>query len=283
MSVVELNSWGEPLLYPHIADVLEAIARHGCRMRLQSNATLLTPRVSERLASQSGELQLSIDATGRLFEQLRVGARWDRVAAGVGRLVAACNRDELHVWLTPTVTRRSLPDLVPLLDWAAEIGLYGVNYRRYHPVPGLVEERPGDEEMAPVVEQIRERCERGRLPMTVMVDNEWIITRGRPWPARPGRAGTSYGNYPVPRRRSWSHPDYVCVAPLQYVEIGFDGEMFLCCRTQLGPKLGDATSLEAFAGAWFGEQYGAIRDSLRHDASAPRAIPQCDACVAAHV
>ena len=39
---VELNSQGDPLLYPHIERVLEVIAAYRCELKVQTNGTLFT-------------------------------------------------------------------------------------------------------------------------------------------------------------------------------------------------------------------------------------------------
>ena len=60
---VELNSQGDPLLYPQIERVLEAIAEYRCELKVQTNGTLFTrPRYR------------SADAASRNYQSL-VGCR----------------------------------------------------------------------------------------------------------------------------------------------------------------------------------------------------------------
>jgi hypothetical protein len=71
---------------------------------------------------------------------------------------------------------------------------------------------------------------------------------------------------------------FICVAPASYVEIGLEGQIAACCRSQDVP-LGSATSVEKFADAWFGANYARIRRSLTRDHGGTYALPNCEACV----
>jgi hypothetical protein len=85
----------------------------------------------------------------------------------------------------------------------------------------------------------------------------------------------------APREPAMSNADpaTICVAPEHYVEIGLDGQIAACCRAQ-DVTLGFATSPEAFAKAWFGPNYRAIRASLQRDATGRFPLPNCEACIA---
>src|SRR4051794_14979597 len=75
---VELNSQGDPLLYPHIERVLEVIAAHHCELKVQTNGTLFTDRVIDLLTQQVGIVNLSLDAVGHRFDEVRQGGIWTK-------------------------------------------------------------------------------------------------------------------------------------------------------------------------------------------------------------
>lgn len=87
-----------------------------------------------------------------------------------------------------------------------------------------------------------------------------------------------YANIPRRDDSPAGHPEYVCMAPVQNVEIDLDGCVCVCCRTQ-DRRLGNAMSVEAFADCWFGAEYEAIRASLRRDSATPPIIDTCRMCV----
>jgi hypothetical protein len=85
-------------------------------------------------------------------------------------------------------------------------------------------------------------------------------------------------NYPIDADQSGADRHFTCTAPNSYTEIGLDGQLAACCRSQESP-IGYATSVESFADAWFGENYQRIRRSLRRGATGPYPLPDCEGCV----
>jgi hypothetical protein len=88
--------------------------------------------------------------------------------------------------------------------------------------------------------------------------------------------------FPLEASALGSDPFSVCPAPMRYVEVGLDGQIGACCRAQ-DVVLGYATSIEEFADAWFGDNYGKIRRSLRRDAIGDLPLPNCEGCINFHV
>jgi MoaA/NifB/PqqE/SkfB family radical SAM enzyme len=284
---VELNSQGDPLLYPHIESVLELIRRNKCELKVQTNGTLFTDRVIELMRRQVGEVNLSLDAVGPKFDEVRRGGVWSKAEPGLKRFLAARNRAKLFVGLYPTVTRRTLGEGIRILDWAAEHRVDAVIFHCYSPIQNSFEEKPTESELATMQEQLREWT--GRNGDGVKVQFEAVSLNHRPTRSRkrvlasPEKysAMKLYApacSFPVDEGSSAAHPEFSCTAPLSYVEIGLDGQMSVCCRSQ-NVSLGDATSVETFADAWFGQAYSDIRASLRRDATGPYPLANCDGCM----
>jgi hypothetical protein len=124
------------------------------------------------------------------------------------------------------------------------------------------------------------------FPLKITVDGDYVSRLK--WPRRTifadpvkHRFATLISAMMAPRDPTMDNADpaTICVAPDHYVEIGLDGQIAACCRAQ-DATLGYATSPEAFAKAWFGNNYRAIRASLQRDAAGPFPLPNCEACIA---
>jgi radical SAM protein with 4Fe4S-binding SPASM domain len=76
---------GEPLMYPHIFDVIAYCKRAGIKTELSTNATLLTREMSLRLLSSGLDcLILAFDgATPDVYETYRKGARFEKVRENI--------------------------------------------------------------------------------------------------------------------------------------------------------------------------------------------------------
>lgn len=279
MTEVELNSHGEPLLYPYIEDVLATIKDYGCKVKLQSNGTLLTPKIIEILSYQCGTASFSIDAVGELFNQVRYGASWTKVDRNIRDLMKKRHPDLLQVTIYPTITRRTLPDMLNVLSWAAEVGLDAVYFHRYDPNRWCTEERPTNDEINTQKDQILSWQERHPGGPNVAIDGAGIgVSKNLAHACALYRHHNYWPTYPVFPGQAGCHPEYLCTNPIQYVEVGFDGDISACCRSQPA-KLGFATSVEEFAACWFGYEYRAIRKSLMHGSHFPKPLKYCDPCI----
>lgn len=284
---VELNSQGDPLLYPQIEQVLELIGRHGCELKVQTNGTLFTDRVIDIMTRQVGEVNLSLDAVGPKFDEVRRGGVWSKAEPGLKRFLAARDPTRLVVGLYPTVTRRTLGEGVKILDWAAEQNVDTVVFHRYSPIQNSFEEQPSESECRAMQDQLREWSIRNGNRIKVQFEAISINQR----PCRFRKTATAnpdkhrfknlYApacNFPVDLGQISAHPEFTCTSPLTYVEIGLDGQISACCRSQ-DVSLGDATSVETFADAWFGPTYSSIRESLRRGATGPYPLANCQGCM----
>ena len=172
LSVVELNSQGDPLLHPNIEVVLSRIAEHGCDVKIQHNGTLLTGAVVDLLCRQHGTLMLSLDAVGAKFDEVRRGGSWEKAATGLKRLLKERDPKRLSVGVYPTLTRRTIGEAENVLDWSAEHGVDVVTFHRYVPVTGSFEMEPADNEYERVKGRMRQWCANHADPLKLNFESE---------------------------------------------------------------------------------------------------------------
>jgi MoaA/NifB/PqqE/SkfB family radical SAM enzyme len=288
---VELNSQGDPLLHPRIGDVLAAIARHDCNVKVQTNGTLLSDRLIALLKDQHGFVMLSLDAVGPRFDEVRRGGRWSEAEPQLEKFLAARDPRRVRVGIYPTLTARTVGEALNIVRWAAEHDVDEVAFHRYVPVKNSFEEIPPVDGVQAAVAALRTWLDREGDVMEVKLDgaplNAAPVPERRTAFASPHKRELTLrpvgpGNmFPMPRAAPYADPVSICVAPRAYIEIGLDGQVSACCRSQDVP-LGYATSVEAFAEAWFGRNYRTIRDSLKRSAGGALPLVNCGPCIQSH-
>src|SRR5262245_32321962 len=142
LHIIEFNSRGEPMLHPRIADMLEIVNDYGIFFRMQTNGTQFSDHKVRLLAKMSGELSMSLDATGALFEYARKLGRWDNVDAGVRNLMRQRDRTKLAVNLYPTLTAKTIEGAQELIKWSMEVGVDRIDFHNYNPVQTCGESAP---------------------------------------------------------------------------------------------------------------------------------------------
>jgi len=257
LAIVEFNSRGEPLLHPQISEMFEAIYDHGIFARLQTNGTQFQPKKVSRLVKLTGEVSISIDATGDLFEYARAGGKWPQVDEGVRSLMKRRDRDRLGVYLYPTLTAKTIQGAPDLIQWAMEVGIDRVDFHQYEPIVEGIENVPS----AQSIDELKQYAARldEKHPIEIRVNYE-IVKKGQlPLLAYPTQARCP--NIPRKAELRGADPVYTCLAPVQSVDIDLDGGVCVCCMLQ-ERNLGNALTVEAFADCWFGGEYEAVRRSL---------------------
>ena len=125
---------GEPLMYPWIGEVLEHLGRHEIDVTINTNATMLTARLTSRLlALHRLHLKVSIDAATRdTYRKIRGVDAHGLVTANLERFSAAAGgRGNVHLILVYVVMRENLAEVVPFIDFARTLHLDRVEF---HPV-----------------------------------------------------------------------------------------------------------------------------------------------------
>jgi MoaA/NifB/PqqE/SkfB family radical SAM enzyme len=286
LSVVELNSQGDPLLHPNIADVLGRIAEHGCDIKVQHNGTLLAASIVNLLCRQHGTIMLSLDAIGAKFDEVRQGGVWAKAVPGLHALLAERDPARLSVGVYPTLTRRTIGEAINVLNWSAEHGVDVVAFHRYAPILGSFEEAPAENDYETLKDDLTRWCARNGDSVKVQFESE-CLNRKEPTSRRQefaslekavAAAESWFVTFPTEDDNPNADPALTCTAPRDYVEIGLEGQISVCCRSQDVP-LGYATSIEAFSNTWFGQNFNRIRHSLTRGATAAYPLPNCEGCM----
>jgi MoaA/NifB/PqqE/SkfB family radical SAM enzyme len=125
---------GEPLMYPQIENVLELLAQHPIAVTMNTNATLLSPKLTPQLiALHELHLKCSIDAATRdTYRRVRGRDTFERVVRNVRDFSAATDgQDNVRLILVYVVMRENLDEVLPYIDFAATLNLDRVEF---HPV-----------------------------------------------------------------------------------------------------------------------------------------------------
>jgi radical SAM protein with 4Fe4S-binding SPASM domain len=131
-----LQGLGEPLLSPHLLEMVEYAAQRGIEVGFNTNGTLLTGAVAERLVEAGcGWVHVSLDgACAATYEEVRHGTdlqprkgQFDRVLSNLRALVEIRgDARQPRIQLVFVAMRRNLAELPDLVSLAADIGVDSV-------------------------------------------------------------------------------------------------------------------------------------------------------------
>jgi MoaA/NifB/PqqE/SkfB family radical SAM enzyme len=123
---------GETLMYPRIEEVLELLSRHEIAVTINTNATMLTPKITPRLlALHELDLRCSIDAATRpTYHRVRGTDVFDRVTANLRRFSAEIEANpRVRMILNYVVMRQNLEEVVPFIDFARTLTIDRVEFQ----------------------------------------------------------------------------------------------------------------------------------------------------------
>lgn len=116
---------GEPLLRTDLFELLELMQQRKLTVYLITNGMLLTAPVIERLKSLGVRLMVSLDgATPRTYEEIRVGASFNRVLRSISEAVRAGLLEAVNFTVGKT-NYREIPSLFAL---AAKLGIPRITF-----------------------------------------------------------------------------------------------------------------------------------------------------------
>jgi len=125
-------SGGEPLIHPHFWPVAEAARQRGIYLSLNTNGTLITEEVAERLAALGfAYAGISVDAPSKEYhDSFRgVAGSWDKTVRGIKALA----KTSVLTILSFTITKENYSRLPQIFGLAEELGMDKVMVYNYIP------------------------------------------------------------------------------------------------------------------------------------------------------
>lgn len=145
--IVQVQGFGEPLLYPHIVEAVEYVAKKGRKALFYTNGSLLDEDMSRALL-KAGLFRIifSIDEMEKeKYEYFRRGLSWDTVLANVERFQQLRNRGRYKTITTVRMceTRESLPRVPAIKDfWKKRVDIVTSRFEVDIPPPAELRESP---------------------------------------------------------------------------------------------------------------------------------------------
>lgn len=129
---VTLQGLGEPLLVPHLLDMVRHVKARGATVGFNTNATVLTRDRAQALVDAGLDwLACSLDgATAATYESIRDGARFDEVVANIAAMVEvrrAAGAANPAMRLVVVAMRRNVHELADIVRLAHELGVPAVS------------------------------------------------------------------------------------------------------------------------------------------------------------
>jgi radical SAM protein with 4Fe4S-binding SPASM domain len=269
---VTLQGLGEPLLAPDLLQMVEACTERGIAVGFNSNGTLLTRDLADRLvATGLAWLHISLDgATAETYEGVRDGARFDVVRANLeglleARRAAAATRP--RILLVFVAMRRNAAELPELVRLAQAWGVDGVRVQN-------LSHSFTDTDPAGAYADIRDFArdealwgEEGALDAPFLsaaaLAEELGVDLRLPelHPARPD---------PVPGRPG-------CDWPWRSAYVTHRGDVQPCCMVMGSDRatLGRLQDGAGFSATWFGDEYREFRARLSEPDDPPAVCRGC--------
>jgi MoaA/NifB/PqqE/SkfB family radical SAM enzyme len=125
--LVYLQGWGEPMLHPHLWDMLEMARQKGCRTGFTTNGTWLKDDQNNKLIDMDVDL-ISVSFAGTaatVHESLRTHSDFSRLCTNFESLARLKKqRGAAHPWLELhfLMTRANLSEFPSLIELAASLG-----------------------------------------------------------------------------------------------------------------------------------------------------------------
>jgi MoaA/NifB/PqqE/SkfB family radical SAM enzyme len=128
LEAVDLTGWGEPLLHPHLLDLIALIRKSfKGRLTMTTNGLLLTSAVMDRLiALDLDTVCISLDAAGpESYARARPGGDFHALVAALREFVQRRPAGRPLLFATFLLRQEALPELSAFISMMADLGLDG--------------------------------------------------------------------------------------------------------------------------------------------------------------
>ena len=245
---ITLSQFGESLLHPRIIDMVSYARKKGRVVRLTTNASLLSPELSQKfIASGLSHLLISFDScTKALYEKLRLGAIFEKVVSNIKTLLKF--KKELNsiypiVGFNMTLNKDNIHEAADMIKFClAEFGIAPTFTKMYtYGEPARGGKSLGFSE----VRHIKEAYDYARLhnldALSMNLETLYLDIISPISGARP------------------------CFFPYYSTSVTWDGKVYPCCIYFDGQVTFGDLSKESFRQVWNGSKYQEFRSRLRQD------------------
>ena len=277
---VGLHGAGEPLLYPDLGNLMEALRSSPAVVGFNSNGHLLTAAVSRRLVGQGlGWISISLDAATPLtYLRIRRRADFEVLISKIRALreirdAAGSLRPRIEINMT--LMRLNLPEAPAFVDLAARLRVDGVMFQEIQPggaqrvvaPDGFLfdyreQELAGESRRDDILNEARERARSLGLQFNCEI---------------------LYGSPAVPeaceemetaRTGPTAPPSPACAEPWRRLLFNVDGDAFICCIQKTNGALLGVAPLDSLDEIWNGRRARLVREAM----FARPAPSCCDGC-----
>jgi radical SAM protein with 4Fe4S-binding SPASM domain len=268
-----LQGLGEPLLAPDLFRMLEYAAERGIRAGFNTNGTLLTRPISERLVALGVDwLHVSLDgATAETYEGIRDGSDFARVNENVRNLVDVMQERRAvrpTLQLVFVAMRRNLHELPHLVRLAAEWGIGRVWVQN-------LSHSFSDTDPSGSYREIRDFAAAEALWRDTDRPSEALFQDARDLADELGvELRLPRLHEPPAQPRQGDQPG--CHWPFESAYVTHDGNVQPCCMVMGADRAVLGRLQEAdFATIWRGAPYRGFRERLLGDATPPDVCQGC--------
>lgn len=249
-----------------------ACVRHEVQLNLITNGTLMTPHRLEAAAPVIGRLQVSFDAHRKeLYEAIRVGARFERVARNVGQAAELARKHGFELMLSAVFSRELAPELPSYVRFAAELGADAVVFQKMHPLTPQAVEMDAFRVMEPAaIERVMNAAIRAAEEEGIDIHFAFDPPQVRNFNRRQRRR--LLADEPIsfiPR----CFPRF-CYMAATYMHVEADGSVYPCCVPHPAIYMGNLTEAPLEA-VWNGPRYRRLRRAM----FAGRYPAPCRSCI----
>ena len=277
--IVGLHGAGEPLLYPFLGDLLEALRRSPAVVGFNSNGQRLTADLSRRLVEQKLDwISISLDAaTARTYLRIRRRPDFETLLSKIRTLREirdAADSPCPEIEINMTLMRLNLPEAPAFVDLAADLGVDRVMFQEIQPggsqrvvaPDGFVfdyreQELAGDARRDDLLRQARE-CARSRG-----LQFNCEILYGSPLP---GMASDAPGATEI----DTNPPPPACSEPWKRLLFDVHGDAFVCCMQRTNEILLGSAPHDPLEEIWNGRKARLVREAM-FESTAPACCAGC--------
>lgn len=277
---IGLHGAGEPLLYPFLGDLMEALHPSPAVVGFNSNGHLLTAAASRRLVEQGlGWISISLDAaTARTYLRIRRRPDFETLLSKIQALreirdAAGSPRSQIEINMT--LMRLNLPEAPAFVELAAHLGLDRVMFQEINPggsqrvvaPDGFLfdyreQELAGESRRDDILGQARERARSLGLQFSCE------ILYGSP---SPREASEASGTTESPTTAS---PPPVCAEPWKRLLFNVRGDAFVCCIQMMNEVLLGRAPHDSLEQIWNSRRARLVREAM-FGGSAPSCCHGC--------